>query len=507
MPNNSDKNLIQNKKQYTPAANKDLDILLLYLPQAFFIRSLQCSDATYFSCPPMGVNILASYLISQGLRAEVIDLNNSMYYEVESSLRKLWYKAYTDLWQNPVTFQQIILPRIESRLEAWVQKIASIDASVIGFSVNSASTPIIEEMVSRLRKHIDTPIIFGGPSCTPKSAERFLLRGLADAVVSGEGEKVLLDLLIAYRKERHPDPVKGAFTLKDGQVVWGGDPEDVVDLETLPHLNISDYERQYNKNDAKAILPISWNRGCNNNCNFCNTPGIWKHPRSFSSERIVAEFRYLTKTYGVNEFQKVDSTLTFSEKLLRDVCSQLIQEGLQVKWGGHARPQKFLTRELLTLMKEAGCVALCYGIESGDQSLVDKMQKSMDLIEASRVCRETKRLGIECLVFLMLNYPGETIWQFLNTLKFVYRNRNNVDRYVISLFGVLEQSKIANDPDLMTQISDDKGRLKNYIKSLKYHILYTFQFLFTGYVTTNVIPLSVRLASFIIRKPIKVYES
>ena len=105
-----------------------------------------------------------------------------------------------------------------------------------------------------------------------------------------------------------------------------------------------------------------------------------------------------------------------------------------------------MTDKLLVKMRQAGCVGLWYGVESGSQRILHKMKKGYNLETAKNVIHDTARNGIRVLIFMIVDFPGETPNDFRQSVDFLKQNQDYIDQVSISRFGVLHDSEIALSP-------------------------------------------------------------
>ncbi|MDD3814852.1 MAG: radical SAM protein, partial [Desulfocapsaceae bacterium] len=159
-------------------------------------------------------------------------------------------------------------------------------------------------------------------------------------------------------------------------------------------------------------------RGCPFSCTYCSRI-FGKSLRFHSIERILSEINSLISIYHINQLNIEADTLTASKKFLTQLCRGLIDSGInkQIKWTCESRVDT-VDEESLRLMKEAGCWQISYGVETGSQRLLDKINKGTTLQQIEEVFRITKEIGISIRGFFMLGLPEETKEESLATIEF-----------------------------------------------------------------------------------------
>lgn len=157
-----------------------------------------------------------------------------------------------------------------------------------------------------------------------------------------------------------------------------------------------------------------WNR-----CTFC----VWDHTlnpmgtyRRFTPERLFAEIKHLVDNYGVKEIFDDAGTL-FVGPPLKKFCQMMIDSGYNKKvvLGCNMRLNA-LTQEYYDLMKQANFRFILYGMESGNQYTLDKLDKGLKVEEIENGVRMAKKAGLEPHLTIMLGYPWETEEMAKNTI-------------------------------------------------------------------------------------------
>jgi hypothetical protein len=280
-------------------------------------------------------------------------------------------------------------------------------ATVAGFSLNYLSQALCAfTMIGFIRKNFySVKIVLGGGLVTswmknPGWQDPF--RGLVDSLIAGPGEGHLLSMMgIDKRKEIHCAPSYDPFPLDD-------------------YLS------------PGRILPYSASSGCWwNRCSFCpekaeNNPYI---PAPL--EKAMDDLNALVIKTRPALVHLLDNSI--SPALLK----KLAENPLGVPWYGFARISEILTdTDFCRTLKSSGCVMLKLGLESGDQEVLDRMQKGIDLETASRVLKTLKKAGIAAYVYLLFGTPAETLTEARNTLGFVVRHKDEIGFLNVALFNM-----------------------------------------------------------------------
>ncbi len=137
-----------------------------------------------------------------------------------------------------------------------------------------------------------------------------------------------------------------------------------------------------------------------------------------SAKNVVDELEYLFKTYGKTKFTFCDDAFTVDKPRVEELCSEIKRRGLQIEWTCGTRVD-MLTKDLLLTMKDAGCVSVWFGVESGTQQMLDAMRKGITPELTMKVLGWVREVGMKPVPNVILGFPGETKKSAWETIKFV----------------------------------------------------------------------------------------
>ena len=286
---------------------------------------------------------------------------------------------------------------------------------VVGFSAVTPSakrTSIMASIVKEIRPKTTT--IVGGVHPTVTGPDVLKQMPDVDIAVFGEGELTIIDLLEHLEHKKSLDEVRGIAFRTDEQIVRTERRELIKDLDTIPfpahHLvDLDKYTPPPGLFFEKPIIPMTSSRGCPYDCAFCADTVIWQgRCRMRSAQNVVDEMEYLRERYGAREIKFFDDTFTASRKRTVEICNEILRRNLGLIWRCASRVDK-VDPELLKLMRESGCRSISFGIESGDDEILKRMNKKITVEQARQAVKWSKEVEIETKGFFMLNYPGENI--------------------------------------------------------------------------------------------------
>jgi anaerobic magnesium-protoporphyrin IX monomethyl ester cyclase len=248
-----------------------------------------------------------------------------------------------------------------------------------------------------------------GPSPEP---EYFLRKTGADAIVIGEGEITVVDLLEALGKKTALSSVKGIAFLQDGKLVTTPRRELIQDLDTITFpawdLLPMDYYsliRLPGATNKDRCFPVLSGRGCIFNCNFCYRMDAGFRPRT--PEDIVEEIRVLQKDHSISYVEFTDDLFMASQQRTVELCEAFLKAKLDFRWYCEGR-LNFAKPDILKLMKKAGCVFINYGIESMDDATLKVMNKNLSTKQIIAGIEATLQEGMSPGFNIIWGNIGET---------------------------------------------------------------------------------------------------
>lgn len=240
--------------------------------------------------------------------------------------------------------------------------------------------------------------ITGGHLVTPEP-QYFLKLLHCDYVVLGEGEETMVELCRCLESGIPTDNVKGiAFFDDNGNFIQTERREEIADLDALPYpawdlFPMDHYTllRDPHCQDHERSMIMYSGRGCLFNCNFCYR--MEKGLRIRSADNIIAEMRTLKERYNISYISFYDELLVNSVDRVTEFCKKLIEAKLDMHWNCNGR-LNFAKRDMLQLMKQAGCVFINYGIESLDEQALKNMNKNLTVKQITEGIENTLEAGI-----------------------------------------------------------------------------------------------------------------
>ncbi|MCI0656515.1 MAG: radical SAM protein [Acidobacteria bacterium] len=277
--------------------------------------------------------------------------------------------------------------------------------------------------LARVARKIDPKIfiVAGGPHAT-HLAESVLARHLSvDAVAIGEGEETMRDLARALDAGGDLRQIPGLAFREGGRIVRTPPRPALSDLDRLPHP-AAHYESFGVDRFAQFEFLIT-SRGCPARCTFCSTPEFWgTRLRYRSVDHVLDELRFLQARFGHVTVSFRDDTFTVDKKRTIELCRRILASGLHLLWDCQSRVNA-IDEERLLWMRRAGCQHIQFGVESGSRSILDKLNKGIQLEQVDQACALARKVGMDLSLYLITGVQGETEEDTQATLRLIRRVR------------------------------------------------------------------------------------
>jgi radical SAM superfamily enzyme YgiQ (UPF0313 family) len=184
---------------------------------------------------------------------------------------------------------------------------------------------------------------------------------------------------------------------------------------------------------ARAYTLVT-SRGCPYQCVYCSKPITGHTWRARSPEDVVAEWKYLVHEMRATEIGITDDVWNLNLDRAKALCRLLIAEGLNtVPWVTiHGMRADHTDDELFVLMKAAGCKRAGFGVESGNQAVLDSIKKRQTLDDVRRAFRGAKAAGLQTMGFFIFGLPADTEETMDDTIDFALELDPDLANFMIA---------------------------------------------------------------------------
>jgi radical SAM superfamily enzyme YgiQ (UPF0313 family) len=331
----------------------------------------------------MGLGYLAAVLEQNGYEVEVIDCQAS----------KLNYDGYR-------------------------KEIAKKPRDIVGLTAATRLYNSALQLIQITKEvHPNCLTLIGGPHVTFWDDKALKECPQLDVVFRREAEYSLLEFVQKVEAGEPFTDIAGTTCRKGDGFIRNPDRPYIENLDELPfparHLWDLESIRK-----AEDMFYLSTTRGCVYWCEFCCAVRMFgRKYRMRSVKNVVDELEYLHKTYGGKYYTFTDDAFTVDQARTEELCNEIKKRGLKVKWNAGTRVD-MVTKELLQKMKDAGCVSVWFGVESGSQTVLDNMHKGISTEQTKKAVGWVIELGLKPTPNVLLGFPGETKESAWKTIKF-----------------------------------------------------------------------------------------
>jgi len=311
------------------------------------------------------------------------------------------------------------------------------EAELIGITATTTVIPLVYKLTKAIKAVCSKKVVVGGPHVSFEAERTLKECPEIDVVVRGEGEITFLSLA---KNAGSPDGIAGISYRKGRRIVHNRDRAPIEDINTLPfparHLlpmHLYNSGSMISKgNDGLRYASVITTRGCPNKCVYCSSSHFWgTRVRFRSPENVVEEIESLQRAYGTREIFFKDDTFTFSPVRTERICDLIMSKGIDIKWSCYARVNT-ISEPLLRKMVKAGCFALDFGIESGNQEVLNRIHKNITLDQARAAVALSKRLGVMVYASFMFGLPSEDMKKAKETIDFAVEISPDIAQFFIT---------------------------------------------------------------------------
>ncbi|MFH1312294.1 MAG: radical SAM protein [Candidatus Eisenbacteria bacterium] len=343
--------------------------------------------ADWYRRPALGLAYLCSYLRANSLECRIFD-------------------AYYNSWSE----------------DELCDRVTAYSPGLVGLTAMTHEIVTAARIASRVRMHLRMTAVIGGCHCTALPERTLSEFPVFDYGICGEAEAALLALVrcLEHADSRGLEAVDGVVFRRGQEVVTNGRavPLDHDDLDCYPMPAFDDYygnHKVLRKRNAAYVLISS--RGCPFSCAFCMRV-LGSKVRRRSAESVCDEMEVAIERYGAHTFDFCDDTLLYRDGKTRDLLDLMVARGLQVKasWCGVTRADQ-VDRTTARMAKASGCFRLGIGVESGDDTVLETINKGITVEQVKSAVAILKEAGIAVDAYFIVGHPNETEESLRKTLE------------------------------------------------------------------------------------------
>ena len=440
-----------------------MKIKIIRLPTFFHYWDTNSSELNCGLLPPVGLGLITSYLRRCGFDIVQDDLNIKIFYE-------RYFKE--SLFDQDLFFdEERILhycrdgqsdPELELLFESLEEKCPVKGYDVILLSIqeslrNKTNVFFAIAYARYLKAKYNPFIMLGGFGVAVRLLYLEYDFPDIDFYVVGAGEQVLELILKARQSGQDIFSVEGIFYERNSRVIstnYKKIEEPVFDDLPFDYYKYRGYHSDY-ADDVRSIIeefhrsdtlviPFGFIKGCPYQCIFCSES---YGPLDFimKPEKVVDILERIQERYRPTGYFFLNNEINARHDYLEKLCDLIIKRKLKILWSDCARAD-FKNIEVLRKMKEAGCIRLIFGIETGSERLLNYIKKGVSVERLERVVRWTYELGIWTGIEIICGLPQEKEEDIQATIEFLTRNKEYINRLYYNTYDLRSGSLLYHEP-------------------------------------------------------------
>ncbi len=301
-----------------------------------------------------------------------------------------------------------------------VRQLKDFQPNLVGFSCMTGTHRRALAIAAALKSAMKTVTIFGGPHPTffPEMIEE---KGV-DVVCVGEGEEAILELAAAVEEKRNYRSIANLWVKEGAGIIRNEVRPLQKDLNTLAFPDRSVYYSKYSFMNTSRKTFIA-GRGCPYQCTYCFNDSLRKlyqdkgqYVRLRSVRNLLEEIEETCKRFRARTVYLLDDTFILNKAWLYEFLDEY-RRRINLSFMCLVRAD-LITGQVVEKLKAAGCCAVFFGIESGNEALRQVvLGKKVTNQQIAGAARLLKHYGIKFRTYNMMGIPGENLEMALETVK------------------------------------------------------------------------------------------
>ncbi len=305
-----------------------------------------------------------------------------------------------------------------SALDAWAEKIdflklkekiSESKADIVGIYMVSPRYDEAKTTIEICREALPNSLIIAGgphPSAVPVLTIQEIPQ--LDACVIGEGEITMSEIASGL-----PFSEINGLSYREKEEIKTTTARDFIkELDSLPFperelFPLKKYKTHPPYGRKNPYFSMITSRGCPFHCAYCSKDVFRQVFRARSPQKVCDEIEYLISKHNCREIHFYDDDFTMDMKRAEKICDEIVKRKIKINWSCTTRVN-LVDENLLKKMKGAGCWLISYGVESGNQQILNSINKGITINQIISAFKLTRKIGISTLAYLMIGLPHET---------------------------------------------------------------------------------------------------
>lgn len=307
-----------------------------------------------------------------------------------------------------------------SFFEEIIETIKKQQIDFIGISIPFSGNIIPAFTLGRiLKEKTKAHITFGGNFLKEKNIlnNTEILDIFCDSIILGDGEKSIVELVKSIECKKGKEKVTGLIYKKNKKIL----SNKIIPVTKMNEIHNASFAgidlNEYLIECPSISIMIS--KGCYwGKCTFCALGPKYTQYCIKTPEKVVSDIKALKEKYNLNNwFSFQDDAI--HPNYLNKLADEIIKNNLDIYYFIFARFEKEFTKELLEKLYKSGLRTIYWGLESGCQSVLEKMNKGIRLENVYRILKDAHEIGIENITGIIINFPTETTKEYNETIEFL----------------------------------------------------------------------------------------
>ncbi len=349
----------------------------------------------------MSMNIL---LINPGIvDHEMVEKN------IDFPLSLLTLASYLARRMPEVNIQVVDLA-VEDNEDVLCKRLGSEIYDVVGITVHYRNIQKAFSIAQRAKEiSANSIVMLGGIHATANHLEIINNMPFVDAVVRGEGEKVLCDVVYNLMKNKLFFAGVNSLTYRRAGFVVSSTDERLLDLAELPPIDYKyvDIERYIQSPLFNEVCWVESGRGCSGKCSFCASSSFWRNKSRYCSiDKVMSDIRTLYGR-GIRRYRFTHDQFLFDRKRVFDLCNQIRESSLAIQWECYMRVDDY-EEGLPSILSQAGCTKVFIGFETMSSEVQRGVGKVYDYEKVRELIKDCVENDIEVAGNFIIGLPSQS---------------------------------------------------------------------------------------------------
>lgn len=311
---------------------------------------------------------------------------------------------------------------LKLNMDQVLDRVKKFNPFIVGVNANTITAYKALRTIQSIKEKMPSVVtIMGGAHISGIPKKTMEVAPALDIGVIGEGEQTILELVRCIKKQSNPKDVKGIIFRKNNKLIQTPPRQFIKNIDSIPHPArhlLPDLRLYHPTPQTYKRLPVTGiitSRGCPYGCIFCDKSVFGRSIRYHSANYVIEEIEDLISKYKIKEIEFYDDTFTVNKKRLFEICDRLKDHNIIYTIASRVDT---LSKDVVRKLARAGCWQIAIGIESGDQRILNLIEKGITLQQVKDAVRIIKEEGMEAKGFFMIGHPGDTLESINKTIKF-----------------------------------------------------------------------------------------